>query len=193
MQNVCLVNHFGHSLALCGRLIPLGVQEAASNWEWEVTSPGEDDSPDLMSSVSPASSGSPHTALSQCTESHSFHVSALILPGNTLVAEFNFHCNSTSCRMSVLPVIISNLSPVSTGDNCLLMGTCRIFWSFTVAGNNPFLSPLFSSYIGSNQAHPYLSVFQNVENYYHMHSHRSTVPSTSFKWFIRHIQRRYFP
>ena len=87
-----LSESFWPDLALCGEADPTGGQEAASNCEWGGgdTSPGKDDSPDLTGSVSPTSSGSPHTALSQCTESHSFQVSTLILKGNTLVAEFNF-------------------------------------------------------------------------------------------------------
>lgn len=156
---------------------------------------GEDDSPDLMSSVSPASSGSPHTALSQCTESHSFHVSAPYFTRKHSSGEFNFHCNSTSCRMSVCLWSLAISALYLQAITVSLWVHVESLGSFTVNGvTNPFLFTTFSNYIGSNQEAHHIyqcSKMLKIIIIYTVTEHRA--PSTSFKWFIRHIQRRYFP
>ena len=85
-----LSESFWPDLAFCGEADPTGVRRLLPTEGGEDSSTGKDDSPDLMGSVSPASSGSSHTFLSQCTESHAVQVSPYILTGVTLVAGFNF-------------------------------------------------------------------------------------------------------
>ena len=179
--------------AFCGEADPTGVRRLLPTEGGEDSSTGKDDSPDLMGSVSPASSGSPHTALSQCTESHSFQVSAFILPGNTLVAEFNFHCNSTSCRMSACMWSLAISTLYLQVITVSLWVHVESFRSFTVNWANPFLSPRFPTTLGTIRK---LIISIGVSKMsksiiYTVTEHLA--PSTSFKWFIRHIQRRYFP